>query len=307
GDVLTHRPRRARLDRRPSEAAPDDVVGTSRSPVAKRRAAVADATTACIATIESSDLRRLGRAGSSCGAHRRAGRREGGGPPRARRTRPCSAPEHRHRVRRKELQLRDRLAGGYRGLAKGVSRLLDVSRDLRRELGRACETQLVAQTPHKFTTHAIAVDLAAPVEEICLELPLAAAERRTDAEARRGFHALSLDLGPHGVDAVTRQETIRRDAEVHRRESKRAPALAAVLDDAGDPIGPPQPARGVLDVSREERVANAGRAHDLSIERHGLREIADETVRLPRSEEHTSELQSRVDLVCRLLLEKKKE
>src|SRR5207247_10276774 len=27
---------------------------------------------------------------------------------------------------------------------------------------------------------------------------------------------------------------------------------------------------------------------------------------LPRSEEHTSELQSRVDLVCRLLLEKKK-
>src|SRR6266536_4916032 len=32
------------------------------------------------------------------------------------------------------------------------------------------------------------------------------------------------------------------------------------------------------------------------------------TIRSPaRSEEHTSELQSRVDLVCRLLLEKKKE
>src|SRR5207249_6154611 len=30
------------------------------------------------------------------------------------------------------------------------------------------------------------------------------------------------------------------------------------------------------------------------------------TFRLPRSEEHTSELQSRFDLVCRLLLEKKK-
>src|SRR5438105_10627058 len=29
--------------------------------------------------------------------------------------------------------------------------------------------------------------------------------------------------------------------------------------------------------------------------------------RNPRSEEHTSELQSRVDLVCRLLLEKKKQ
>src|SRR5690625_5513582 len=34
--------------------------------------------------------------------------------------------------------------------------------------------------------------------------------------------------------------------------------------------------------------------------------IAYETVQLPRSEEHTSELQSRGQLVCRLLLEKKK-
>src|SRR6266536_6212387 len=34
----------------------------------------------------------------------------------------------------------------------------------------------------------------------------------------------------------------------------------------------------------------------------GLRDV----YRRPRSEEHTSELQSRVDLVCRLLLEKKK-
>src|SRR6266536_2021421 len=33
---------------------------------------------------------------------------------------------------------------------------------------------------------------------------------------------------------------------------------------------------------------------------------ADRAARVPRSEEHTSELQSRVDLVCRLLLEKKK-
>src|SRR5690349_22656395 len=34
--------------------------------------------------------------------------------------------------------------------------------------------------------------------------------------------------------------------------------------------------------------------------------IGGETAQLPRSEEHTSELQSRRDLVCRLLLEKKK-
>src|SRR5207247_11073840 len=42
-------------------------------------------------------------------------------------------------------------------------------------------------------------------------------------------------------------------------------------------------------------------------DRHGKwrDEVADHLQR--RSEEHTSELQSRVDLVCRLLLEKKKE
>src|SRR5256885_9413966 len=36
------------------------------------------------------------------------------------------------------------------------------------------------------------------------------------------------------------------------------------------------------------------------------RETAGDTVRMPRSEEHTSELQSPCNLVCRLLLEKKK-
>src|SRR5437588_8296702 len=35
--------------------------------------------------------------------------------------------------------------------------------------------------------------------------------------------------------------------------------------------------------------------------------VAGGAVHLPRSEEHTSELQSHSDLVCRLLLEKKKE
>src|SRR5687768_18268324 len=37
----------------------------------------------------------------------------------------------------------------------------------------------------------------------------------------------------------------------------------------------------------------------------GLRRRADEAPVVPRSEEHTSELQSRLHLVCRLLLEKK--
>src|SRR5699024_7806907 len=39
---------------------------------------------------------------------------------------------------------------------------------------------------------------------------------------------------------------------------------------------------------------------------HGVDHVVDwTTLRLTRSEEHTSELQSRFDLVCRLLLEKK--
>src|SRR5438105_11278529 len=41
--------------------------------------------------------------------------------------------------------------------------------------------------------------------------------------------------------------------------------------------------------------------------RPGDRRDAPPSLTEPRSEEHTSELQSRVDLVCRLLLEKKKK
>src|SRR5437773_8496620 len=41
--------------------------------------------------------------------------------------------------------------------------------------------------------------------------------------------------------------------------------------------------------------------------RHAVRDVPDEELQpAPRSEEHTSELQSHHDLVCRLLLEKKK-
>src|SRR5205814_10390965 len=41
--------------------------------------------------------------------------------------------------------------------------------------------------------------------------------------------------------------------------------------------------------------------------RHRLREVGHDDRRRPRSEEHTSELQSLRHLVCRLLLEKKKK
>src|SRR5207247_10175141 len=56
-------------------------------------------------------------------------------------------------------------------------------------------------------------------------------------------------------------------------------------------------------VEHEREEGPPGERHDRLRDRQRERPQAGP---LPRSEEHTSELQSRVDLVCRLLLEKKK-
>src|SRR5690242_21255673 len=45
----------------------------------------------------------------------------------------------------------------------------------------------------------------------------------------------------------------------------------------------------------------------LRVEHHEVRVVAHDVIDQRRSEEHTSELQSHVNLVCRLLLEKKKK
>src|SRR5437762_7765158 len=50
-----------------------------------------------------------------------------------------------------------------------------------------------------------------------------------------------------------------------------------------------------------------GRRRDLPRRRQSLQRTADDHRRVARSEEHTSELQSPMYLVCRLLLEKKKK
>src|SRR2546429_2073495 len=57
------------------------------------------------------------------------------------------------------------------------------------------------------------------------------------------------------------------------------------------------------------RVPHIGQGHDLSGEPERLEraEGLEKDRALQRSEEHTSELQSRLHLVCRLLLEKKKK
>src|SRR2546429_1493605 len=72
--------------------------------------------------------------------------------------------------------------------------------------------------------------------------------------------------------------------------------------------------RGAVHGHRGGRAAHVGRRHapaDRFVEAAGARRvlgIASVAARdLVRSEEHTSELQSRLHLVCRLLLEKKKK
>src|SRR5699024_11412501 len=70
---------------------------------------------------------------------------------------------------------------------------------------------------------------------------------------------------------------------------------------------PPVQSRPGADEERA-REAGAGRAGEACGEgREGLRNLLGDLWRDPqgRSEEHTSELQSRFDLVCRLLLDKK--
>src|SRR5206468_11622500 len=71
----------------------------------------------------------------------------------------------------------------------------------------------------------------------------------------------------------------------HCRGAVVGDALAGLLDFAG------------YDVTREYYVNDAGAQVD---------DVARSAFQRYRSEEHTSELQSRSDLVCRLLLEKKK-
>src|SRR2546422_5546182 len=90
--------------------------------------------------------------------------------------------------------------------------------------------------------------------------------------------------GAEGLDRAWKEQRL---ADGHRL---RPEALLARLGPKGREVGRNQHARHDLDLG--------------VLERRDLRgEIVEERL---RSEEHTSELQSRLHLVCRLLLEKKK-
>src|SRR5699024_12227285 len=57
----------------------------------------------------------------------------------------------------------------------------------------------------------------------------------------------------------------------------------------------------------EKVTTEEAKSYLFNVALHGLQKVLKNNgIFLPRSEEHTSELQSRFDIVCRLLLEKKK-
>src|SRR5260221_10514969 len=69
-------------------------------------------------------------------------------------------------------------------------------------------------------------------------------------------------------------------------------------------------AEGIDDAARGKQPIRQREQHLLAEQRHDVTEQPPRQkvlFPLPRSEEHTSELQSHSDLVCRLLLEKKKK
>src|SRR5699024_11364348 len=73
---------------------------------------------------------------------------------------------------------------------------------------------------------------------------------------------------------------------------------------AGHPVAARRPPRLIVDV----RQARLRGADDEKVDVVPVTvDAPEDSSRRRRSEEHTSELQSRVDLVCRLLLEKKKQ
>src|SRR2546430_9837143 len=73
-----------------------------------------------------------------------------------------------------------------------------------------------------------------------------------------------------------------------------------------EPVAAAECPRGLAQIRVDEGVDDHGRPAFRAIERE-LEVVDGLDARVPRSEEHTSELQSQSNLVCRLLLEKKKK
>src|SRR5207237_1622538 len=141
--------------------------------------------------------------------------------------------------------------------AQGSARGLDIASDLRAELLRTRETQLVTQALHERGLDPVAVHVALPVQQVRLERSVAAAERRPYAEARRGRDLFVADAHGHRVDAVARQQPLARYSEVDGRKAERSPAFRSVDHRASHAVRAAQKPCRTLDVTRQQRVADA--------------------------------------------------
>src|SRR5713226_9989977 len=116
-----------------------------------------------------------------------------------------------------------------------------------------------------------------------------------------------LDARTHGIDAGGRSQVV-VEHEVGGREADGAAARIAGFDAALDLPEAAEQRRRLTGVSGCKELADARRGVDGALGRRDRTDYGDAEmlIRAARSEEHTSELQSPVHLVCRLLLEKKK-
>src|SRR3989454_2490800 len=117
--------------------------------------------------------------------------------------------------------------------------------------------------------------------------------------------------------APTSGATSRRTALPRHEPDVIAPSRSIVEDrliDVDRPVEPPDavaPAdvaqHGAVQVGAGDIRVRQVRADEIGADQQDLAEVRTREVRAARSEEHTSELQSPCNLVCRLLLEKKKK
>src|SRR5690606_40790700 len=105
-------------------------------------------------------------------------------------------------------------------------------------------------------------------------------------------------VGDEGADAVVAAAGLELGELGQRHE-----ALAGVVEG----LAAPQDVVGVLGLELEGGGVGLGGAGVVAgeLELTGQGDVSPDAVVVARSEEHTSELQSRENLVCRLLLEKK--
>src|SRR5216684_5995685 len=92
-----------------------------------------------------------------------------------------------------------------------------------------------------------------------------------------------------------------------RAPQHRAGGVASRADHEDRSLPLEQPAHGTPHATRDQRPAQVPPPRAPVDRLHGEQVEAERVARQHRSEEHTSELQSRLHLVCRLLLEKKKK